>query len=205
MLILSWNVNLASLISGFDIITRSETILKTIQKLNPDILFLQESSNLFTEDLESIGYTLVGAIRSHCGLVATYTMIQNVHLKNSSFSCAGSYITIAYNNTILVNCHFIPNSHNSYNLIKNQIQTLDTEHENLLIIGDMNTDKDLDSISLKDIGTNTPTWRESFFKPGSTKVMRYDRILTNISCSSFKVHSELSGQSDHIPISIVIS
>jgi hypothetical protein len=35
--------------------------------------------------------------------------------------------------------------------------------------------------------------------------MRYDRILSSISCcSSFKVHSEFAGQSDHDPISIVI-
>jgi len=73
----------------------------------------------------------------------------------------------------------------------------------------MNMKDDETYTSFKDVAVevndNTPTWNLSYFKQGSTIRKRFDRIYTNQPFSNYKVYSNLSGISDHLPLSIMIN
>ncbi len=58
MKILSWNVNMVYGKNNGDLISRSENIIISIKKINPDILLLQEASRYFLKLLKELGYII---------------------------------------------------------------------------------------------------------------------------------------------------
>lgn len=210
MKILSWNVNLGSPISGGDIISRGVTALNTIKRINPEILVLQESSELFNNHLKTIGYTVFENIRAHCGLLTVLTKSEHVkwckHISSETAMC-GTYIICKYKDIRIVACHL--SSGEQYNEGRD-VFVKQNDLSDTILIGDLNTpnSQQFSTHFLKDIAIENnkhcDTWSHSFFKSRSTRKARYDRVLSSVVCETFTSHVECYGQSDHIPISIDI-
>ena len=208
--ILSWNVNLFSVKSGFDIDARADTILYTIMELNPDIICLQESSKFFNNRLTEKGYILLGAIKSHCGYTCSFVkkLIYDKIQTNNTTNINGNYHYIFKDDDInIANFHIEPKAFNIETLDQILSRIIKKDTDKWLFIGDFNTEVSLSNTNLIDIAQNQNltenTWTESFLINDSRKEMRYDRAIKfNTNIYDLKVHRKYFGQSDHLPVSV---
>lgn len=216
MIVMSWNVN--TYINKDNLFYRISIITEEICKISPDILLLQESSVELLDSLTLRGYILCDSILSHGGLCSTMVKPGIIVQKCIKYDTTG--IGIKIDNRMIVNCHLVPYK-NNIDFRKNQLDEIVKKNINfeknnkIAFIGDMNMHKNeyyttelyKEDQQLIDIGLKTgnlmPTWYRNYFHKESNVKNRYDRIFTNMGFCNYKVHSELHGISDHLPLTIV--
>lgn len=202
---MSWNVN--TYINKGNLLYRLQIITEEIIKISPDILFIQEAGNELLDMLRK-KYRLYDSVLTHGGLCCILTKPHLGSYESIKFDTTG--VGIISQDSILVNCHLVPCRNNS-EYRKYQLNEIvkNNKDKKITFIGDMNMKDDETYTSLKDVAVevndNTPTWNLSYFKQGSTIRKRFDRIYTNQPFSNYKVYSNLSGISDHLPLSIMIN
>lgn len=197
MKVLVWNVNVVPTKHQGDLLSRIEMIFQTIRNINPDILLLQETTLYFLKKLyEELSYECKVSRHSHCGLTATLVKkdfsdsIQIIDI----FRCG-----IQIEDIKIFNCHLLPYKENSDK--RHQYMKFFSLMKNYIIAGDMNTEDNFSYLSDVGIYLQQKTWEYSYFENGSDIKKRYDRVFSDLKNTSFFVHEEYSGQSDHLPLS----
>jgi hypothetical protein len=195
--IISWNINMFQL--NTDLIGRGENIIRTMSIHNPDIYFLQESSNYFLDLVTKyFDYQIVTKTRSHCGYVS---LLVKPHIIVTDVKTSIGHISFRYDDLTIVNCHLSPNI-----LDRNQqLREIEDLAPNI-IMGDLNFGDNENIENYVDLGQekSIPTWSENFYIHGSIVKKRLDRVYTNVPIYEFNVCDEYPGESDHLPISILL-
>lgn len=203
---MSWNVNMSPSFSNGDLLSRGDLIVNTIQLIDPAILLLQEASaSLLFEIKRVTEYRVVFSSLSSRGMTATLVR-ESIISAFTPQEKTSNYHRITLNmskcSIEIYNVHFDSRSTLEYRKMMMENMIRESKGIQLMIVGDFNTDADLNTFEVKDLGDkDVITWENSFFVNGSLIKKRLDRVLTNLKVSDFTVHSEFSGQSDHLPLS----
>lgn len=192
MKILSWNVN------GIRAVEKKGAFQDIFEKLDPDILCLQEtkaSEEQLTDNIKKIpGYYsfFESAVKKGYSGVALYSKTKPLSIKNMGvdiFDDEGRYIEAKFENFTLINCYF-PNSQEKgkrldYKLnfcsdLLDYCNSLVENGENIVLCGDYNIAHQ--EIDLKNPKTNTKNpgflpeereWMSKFLNSGYIDIFRY--------------------------------
>lgn len=174
MKILNWNIGICDYKK--DTISRSERIISSIEKINPDVILFQEASTFFLDYLQKNSeYDNVCTLSTSLGL--TCILVKVSLYKNIRNSTSNSdYVMINLNDIKIVN-----NIPLNYNFDKLQ-NIFSNFYKNIIIVGNIEN-KNIERIL------------------NFCNIKKYNKIFSDLKIENFNIHTECSGQGKDLPIS----